>query len=265
MRSNQVFNLGRFIKTCRLEIANEGRYYLSKLVISILLVSLPLFQNVTNSFGYSYDSGTSSLVYIFGCSILMFDVLSKYNISLQDIASVMIPASTFEKVIASLAINLFFIGFLSLAYVAFFELSIFLEISDGWTSVAVLQLVMIISLLAVIQSWFFLGSLFFRKYSYAKTSTLFVVIILGIFMLNQSVAKYLADYPGVMTTSLIGAWKIQYNRVNPEVGLYFDFDRRLLGVSFSEVDQSIICGTIALVAMLGFWLTTYFRLKEKEV
>lgn len=266
MRMNQFFSFSRFSRMCQLELVNEGNSYLLKTLLITLLLSLPLFQKLVGFLQYAYNSSMSSIALIMGCSILMYDVLLKYNARFKDVSSLMVPASSFEKILTTLVINLFFILLIGIVYCVFFEISIFIGNSRKWSDVGIFDLIIFLSFMFVVQAFFLLGSLFFRKYSYMKTWVSFFIVLFILACFEREIVQYFTNYPQIFSTSLLsGSWMIQYSAINPDLGVYFWGDKRILRIGYSIMELNWLHGITATVVTFGLWLATYFRLTEKEV
>lgn len=266
MKTDQFFRFSRFSRMCRLELVNEGKSYLLKTLLITLLLSLPLFQKLVGFLQYTYNSSMSSIALIMGCSILMYDVLLKYNARFQDVSSLMVPASSFEKVLTTLLVNLFFILLNGIVYCIFFEISIFIGNSRKWSDIEIFDLIVFLSFVFIVQAFFLLGSLFFKKYSYMKTWVSLFIVLFILTYLEREIVQYFTNYPQIFSSSLLsGSWMIQYSAINPDLGVYFWGDKRILRVGYSVMELNWLHGITAAVVTFGLWLATYFRLTEKEV
>lgn len=266
MKNNQFFDFDRFAKCCKLELMLEGRYYLIKMAISTLLISMPLFQNKISWFSYTYNSSLSSLILLSASSILMYDVFVRYNVRFRDVNTFMIPNSLFEKLLSIIVINLFLILFNVIIYVVFFEISIFVGIPGKWSDIEWSYVVTFASFLFVIQAFFLIGSLYFKEYSYAKTVGVFILMLVVVSSWSHELGKYFTDYPTVFASpSMLGSWMMQYNTFNPGSGVYFVGDKRIFEIGHSVTALNWLHGITAAVVTFGLWLATYFRLTEKEV
>jgi hypothetical protein len=181
----------------------------------------------------------------------------------------LVPASTFEKVLCSLlfTVILFFIIFTSVFYLVDV---LMVAVAKGFTTTdfpdkerGVLNVFEaarvpfdvkssfnILLIFFSIQSIFLLGSVYFTKFSFIKTIitgfVIFFVVFFFVYFLNDMMPK--GEYAGFLTSYRIyGNGKEQYIVSVPRwLGQFLDY---LLMYGFAPF----------------MWIVTYFRLKEKQV
>lgn len=273
---NQFFNFHRFsLLVAKHWADNKKQYGLSVLAFIGLLITWFVFTILTQADDQpmSYDIQTATFffsLFLIG-SFYASQYFNELGSKAKGINFLMVPASTFEKLLCGMlyTVILFFIVFVALFYlVDVLMVNIINSIQGaedpaGKAKVAnVFKIILLrfnrdatLNFLLIffsVQSVFFLGSVYFEKYSFIKTVISgfvggFILFCLMLFFNEELLPR--GDYPSGFLT----AYRVHVDGVNdPLIQV-----PRWIGEVFR------------LVMMYGvapfFWLVTYFRLKEKQV
>jgi hypothetical protein len=188
---NNFFSINRFINYVRLNLKLNLRDYLLVLSVITLIVILLNFLNnlisVTTGISYEIFNGYCYyiMLYLIGFHLAGISFCSfkdKNRIS----GLLIIPVSSFEKYISNLLINsiLFFILFSVLYSLGTFIFCIISGSSHSFYNTFSDGSLLFTGLFFSIQSMFFAGSLFFKKYESIKTVLVILLITVVIYILN---------------------------------------------------------------------------------
>jgi len=274
---DQTFNVIRWWQLVRLHWAeNRKRYWLGMLAIGGLLtawysflLTMDKFSPLDTIFQFSaYFIG----IYFIGCLLgsTTFSALSKKQ---EGIGYLALPASHLEKLACGLLFHviLFFTAFTVIFYIVdipMVHLAKRLMEESGQGGPIYIPPVYNIFLAKgapipervdhlfligyfVIQSAYVLGSVYFRKAAFLKTTV--AVLLFGLILtLYATKIEHLLPYPWRMRG--LFEWERYHNGANGEARIYIPF----------WIESSL--RTIMQFGLpLIFWTITYFRLKEKEV
>jgi len=109
-----------------------------------------------------------------------------------------------------------------------------------------------------------LGSIFFKKASYLKTVALLIVAFTFICLLNITLAYYFTNNPvgaDKVVSFPFTSWKLWYWASSKTGGQDF---HAFYHVEFPK-SSLIFVYAVPIIIILGFWLATFLRLKEKEI
>ncbi|WP_316745666.1 hypothetical protein [Pedobacter gandavensis] len=258
---NNIFNLSRFLQ---LFVKHTQEYYKTYLLSVGVIVAL-----LATTLGYvSYLSsgnlGIKSQFTIFFCffigagSIFTSMIFSDLGNSRKSIATLMLPASHFEKYLVAwiysfLIYQLIFV--LSFYAVDLLVLTVQNSGTDKKMEVLNLQTPgltygMALITFAVLHSLAFLGAVFFEKLHFIKTAFTVAVICLFFILINQPLAS-----------AILG---IKLEKVVPLVNATLrEADVRYSLEAQSSIKPIMIGMTYTIVLIL--WIGAYFKLKEKQV
>lgn len=261
---NQTFDLHRFGLMLKLDLAEKGKNNLGMaalLVVVLLFFMLPV--TTSNSFSGFWEALhhiALFMILLLGSSLYTSSVFSSYASQPTGMAALMIPASTLEKFLSSLLLNLLFVVPFLFFYV---ELHV-LTLNYANTKLPVNSykyhafpddlIHYICYSYALMQGLIFLGSVYFPKATYIKSasSTIAIYIILGALQLNLG-SMMTGNFDKITTFPFTG-WKLW------NFGKNFKFYQ----VDYPESFQIIVYIFPALL-LISLWFIAYLRLKEKEI
>lgn len=267
---NQVFNLQRFtLLVNRNWTDNKKRYTLSILAFIGLLFLWYLFilmVNNTKKFEVEFQAGVYFFCLFLGGAIFASQFFRDLGTKPKGINYLMTPASILEKFLCSLLygiVMLFIVLTLAFYFVDVIMISlanmINQSVDNGLPRSKVsnvfvldeqnkdLSIYLFFAFLAI-QSFFLLGSVYFKNYSFIKTAiTFFILIIVFVFLESYFQGNILRG--GFIN-------HISEYRVFGEPDKIVKLPSWLSGVTF---------GLLKYALPSIFWCTTYFRLKEKEI
>ncbi|HJO93909.1 MAG TPA: hypothetical protein QF753_10950 [Victivallales bacterium] len=244
---NNFFSLNRFLYYFKLNVKlNLKDYLLALSVITLIIIALNFLNSLTTkTIGISYEEFNSYCYYIM-LYLVGFHLAGISFSSFKDknrISGLLtIPVSSFEKYISSLLINsiLFFISFsvlYSLGTFIFFILSgsthsFYNTFNDGSLFFSVLFF--------SLQSIFFAGSLFFKRYETLKTVLIILLVTVVIYFLN-----YILLYGIYFITN-------------------FTYNRLMFTPLYVNVYYAVYSVLFFIVLPVLCLIAGYFRLKEAE-
>jgi hypothetical protein len=243
-------------------VENRGNYFLmgSALIAVLLIMMLPVcFFRTYNNLSQLAQFAAVPLVMILGSSLYTSYALTHFATGSKGMLGLMAPASTLEKFVASLIVNL---AFLLLFLLFFWELH-FRTIEFGNRiipesgmkySLMTKDVIIYISFCYfLVNAAVLLGSIYFIKSSYVKTFTFVLMVCVLLSLSNTAFAQYLASYPLMMGAFPLGGWNIVH-----DAGL------KVYRVPFPKSALPILYGTPVLM-IIGLWFNSYQRLKEKQI
>lgn len=261
---NQTFDFHRFGLMLKLDLAEKGRKNLgtaSLLVVVLLFFMLPV--TTSNTFKGVLEALhhiALIMIVLLGSSLYTSSVFTSYASPSTGIAALMIPASTVEKFLSTLLLNLLFI-------VPF--LLLYLELHFSTLNYAnsklpagsykyhplsndVIQYVCYTYALA--QGSIFLGSIYFPVASYIKSAAaaISVYIVIGIFQIIMA-STMTGQFDKVVTFPFTG-WQL-WN---------FGKDFKYFQINYPS-NFLLLIYLFPVLILLSLWLITYLRLKEKEI
>jgi hypothetical protein len=268
---NQTFNLHRFAMMLKLDIAEKGKTYLlmfSLLIFGVLLMMLPV------TFAEGYNNMREVLHYfavimllLFGGSLFTSSAFSQFSNPSTGISALMMPASRTEKFLSSFLINQLFVTaflviFWQIHYVTIdianeklvnptpryrhFHYSYFLYSIFGYY---------------IIQAVVFLGSIYFKKASYAKTAGVFAVCAFLLACFNYMVAIRFTKPATSVTAFPLSGWKVWFlsenGRPSPYSNVFYDL----------ALPHDVLLATQGFVALLVMmlWAAAFFQMKERQI
>ncbi len=276
---NQTFSFQRFsLLVAKHWAENRKRYLLSILAFISLIFVWFLFIMLTDS-SHPLASGLQEVTFVFTLFLIGPFYASQYFNELSSKTKgtnyLMVPASVLEKLLCSVlySIVLFFIVFTIAFYFVDFLAILTANIAhpsynatqlpDGRNLKAVATNVFnmraggadqqnmsyyFISIFLAVQSAALLGSIYFNKYSYIKTAISLALIFLMVAFLEVKVLMSFMPKGHYWGTG----FEI-YEDGTKKIVLLPGWTKTVLGLLLFNAFPII------------FWVTTYFRLKEKEV
>lgn len=278
---NQTFSLQRFSLLVAKNWAENRKRYLLSIVAYISLVFVWFMFVMLTDESNPLAKGLQEVTFFFSLFLVgpffasqgFSDLSSKTN----GTSYLMVPASTFEKLLCSLlyAIVLFFIVFVLAFYVVDFitvliantfhpayngpvtqdgtpiraEMANIFESRDFSSSDSVSYYFIVVFVL--MQSVALLGSIYFEKFSYIKTViSLTLIILISAFIVFKLMASF---FPSPAVFNLV-----EYRFFNND-------GNGMKVVELPDWSQKAIEYLALYGFTIVFWVTTYFRLKEKEV
>lgn len=261
---NQTFDLHRFGLMLKLDLAEKGKNNLGMaalLVVVLLLLMLPV--TTSNTFrGVLEAMHHIALIMIvfLGGSLYTSSVFTSYASPSTGIAALMIPASTIEKFLSTLLLNLLFIipflfFFLELHFATLNYANSKLP-ADSYKyhplSNDVIQYICYTYALA--QGLIFLGSIYFTKASYIKSAASGIAIYIIIGVLQIILANAITvKFDKVVTFPFTG-WQL-WN---------FGKDFKYFQINY-PANFLIFTYIFPVLILLSLWFITFLRLKEKEI
>jgi hypothetical protein len=246
-----------------LDFAQKGKTYgwiTCLLLVAMLLMLVPIL--FYNTYIHQYQLthyAAIPLVLVLGSSLYTSTALRDYANGKKGIFSLMAPASTQEKLFASLIVNLIFlIPFLFLFWTLHFQ-TISLaneqipEDHTKYSAVAREVTIYFTYCYFLFNSVIFAGSIYFSKTAYFKTLICAIIGALVISYANTAFAKFLASYPMMMGAVPFGGWS-----------LVRDSSLKVYQVNNSQSDYLWLY-TLPALMVIGFWLVAYKRLQEKQL
>ncbi|MCE6991424.1 hypothetical protein [Dyadobacter sp. CY323] len=247
----------------RLEFDQKGRNYLwvsCLLTVGLLVMTLPtLYFDTYNHSCELLQYAAIPLVLIFGSSFYTSTALTDYAAGNKGIFALMTPASTAEKMLAALLVNLMFlIPFLVLFWLLHFGTIHFANARFPATHTKYSPVTREVAIYVtycyfLFNSVIYAGSIYFTKNSYVKTLASALLGALALSSVNTSFAKYLASYPMMLGAFPFGGWNVVR-----------DSSLKVYRVHFPDMAYSWLYVLPALM-VLGLWLVAYKRLQEKQL
>lgn len=261
---NQTFNFHRFGLMLKLDLAEKGKNNLgmaSLLVVVLLFFMLPVTTSSTfKGFYEALHYIALFMVLLLGSSLYTSSVLASYSAQSTGIASLMIPASTLEKILSALLLNLLFIIPFLILFIELHLLTLNYANSklptDGYKyhelSNEIIQY--ICYSYALIQGSIFLGSIYFPKASYIKSVACAIAIFVIIAAVQINMANTMTGNFEKVNTFPFTGWKV------------WNFGKNFKFYEINYPDNfQIFVYIFPLLILLSLWLITYLRLKEKEI
>ncbi len=263
---NQTFHLPRFLSLLRLEFTEQGRrnlLTLALLVVALLVMMLPI--TFFDSFKPIFTMPPTLallMVVLFGGSLFTIQLFGKYGPPEMAIPALMVPASSLEKFLSALLVQVLFAVLLMAVYLYLQDWTIEYansKMPEGgdeyqqYKKIPAGPLRYLIALYVVIQGLTFCGSLYFSKSAYIKTLVVFAVVAVTLTVVNLGLANLFTHNPtSLVSFPLAGWWQFSDEK--------FGFHN----ITVAESIQNLILA-VPVVTLVGLWVTTYVRLKEKEV
>ena len=259
---NNTFNLKRFGMLFKKHTVEHGKTYaLSTAVLAGILFITLLFLSYVNR-GYLH-AGDQVMIFVFGIAgpgsvfgSLIFADLSDRS---KAIPALMLPASNFEKYLVGLIYSYFI--FL-IVYVSIFCLADVIVIDIGHKASADNKMINVFDphdkpavayvIFTLFHAFIFWGAIFFKKMHFIKTTIAFFIclgllIMINTFVLNGFLSAYTTFNTGMPFNQIVITQHDDFSILHPSDNM----------VTYGKV--------IFIIVILLFWITTYFRLKEKEV
>jgi len=277
---NQIFNFNRFsLLVAKHWAENRKRYFLSIVAFASLLFVWYVFVMLIDDTNPLAD-GLQQISFFFSLFLVGPFYASQFFNDLDSRTRgtnfLMVPASTFEKFLCGFfyAIIMFFIVFLVSFYiVGFFTVSIANAVHPSYNSVVNQDVTVVkahvinvfetrmeipvevtfyfMLLFFAVQSAALLGSVYFSRYSYIKTAISLTLVCVIVFVLEYNLTKNL----------------MPRGRFFEGRGTYiFDMEEgkgNLVQLPAQVVNTLLFLFKYSFPPI--FWITTYFRLKEKEI
>ncbi|MCF0057101.1 hypothetical protein [Dyadobacter sp. CY356] len=261
---NQTFDLHRFGLMLKLDLAEKGK---NNLGTAALLVGVLLFLMLPVTFSNTYKGVFEGLHYIalflilfLGSSLYTSSVFTSYASPSTGIAALMIPASTIEKFLSALLLNLLFIIpllllFLELHYSTLNYANSKLPSGSYQYHPLSNDLIQYICYsYMLIQGSIFLGSIYFTKASYIKSAACVIGTYVVVAILQITLANIMTGNFDKLVTFPFTGWQL-WN---------FGKDFKYFQISYPDTFQPYLYIFPAFV-LLSLWFISYLRLKEKEI
>jgi hypothetical protein len=272
MQANNLLSAGRFGAYLKKHLVDNYRFYLMSIVVLTgLLLLLLIFIGLTET----HFSRYSDLFpfYLTGLYVagLIFTSLSFNELGNKSkgIDYLLLPASHLEKFLTTLLITT--IGFLLVYHVAFFLAAKVLDgiisirtgthmendlphtLKDDWYWNCYIWV--------VAQSVFFLGAVYFHKYSLIKTAFVFIVFVLFLYLVN-------AVFVQLFFYKAINDWRAHVPFVGVDISVQpgngpMRYYHKFLMIPEGMSDVLIFTAKYLIAPIL--WTIAYFRLRDKEI
>ncbi|TDE16407.1 hypothetical protein [Dyadobacter psychrotolerans] len=265
---NQTFDLQRFTILLKLNFVEKGRNYMltSGLFIGLLFILLvpTALSDEFLPYGAVLHFMALPLVVLLGGSVFTSSMFSQYTSPSTGIAATLVPGSILEKFLTALVVYLCFSVLLLGMFLALHYFTIDLgnsrlpENGNKYQYIPKPMLWYFACIYIISQGAFFLGSIYFSKFSYLKTAgilflTFVLTIVLSSWLTSRLVDASVNSVPFVPWQVSAAITKV------PPIKLL----RARYIVYFPEMVQYMIYALPVLV-MLGLWYISFLRLKEKE-
>ncbi|SFD19756.1 hypothetical protein SAMN05518672_101997 [Chitinophaga sp. CF118] len=280
MQANNILSAGRFGAYLKKHLVDNYRFYLmSIVVVTGLLLLLLIFVGITDTHFSHY--GDLVPFYLIGLYVsgLIFTSMSFNELGNKPhgIDYLLLPASHLEKFLTTLLITT--IGFLLVYHLAFFLAAKVLDTiigirtgahmendltrhfnSDEWKWSYIVWF--------IAQSVFFLGAIYFHKYSLIKTAFFFIVFVLALYLIHAVFAqiffhKYMDDWrthiPFVGVNIELEQQK--HYTVMVSGNIYHNHVMLMLPEKVRDVLLFMVKYMVAPI----LWTVAYFRLRDKEI
>lgn len=269
---NQIFDIHRFALTLRLEIAEKGRNYLLMAVLMVFAMAVMMVP-VTMSREFSgfrevLHYFALFLIVLFGGSLFTSGTLSQFTVPSTGISTLMTPASTTEKFLSSLLLNLVFLVPLICFYwwLHFYTLEVANERIINQASKYHPMTADIVGYTTFgffgIQACVFLGSIFFRKNAYIKTAVIAISIAFLVSVVNTMLAISFTDKPTKATALPLSGWKLWYHNEDGSTKWRFASIYYYLPLS----DNLLLLAQLVTAAFIVLlWTCAFYQLKEREI
>ena len=270
---NQFFSFTRFSALVGKHWAdNKKRYVLSILAFTGMLITwfvfLALVENEQPMAEEIQETAFLFFLFVFG-TFYASQYFRDLGSNPKAINFLMVPASTFEKLLCSIlyVVVLFFAVFVAIFYLVDF---LMINVTKTFTApgVPVPRMINVFKSFVMrfnadstvnqllfffsIQSAFLLGSVYFRKYSFIKTIISGSIVFLILFCLLYFFYNHLlpdGEFPRGFFTSFL----VRVDGTNDRL------------VEIPEWIGQLLRFVLLYGIAPFFWLVTYFRLKEKQV
>lgn len=279
---NQIFDLSRWWKLVTLHwVQNRKRYLLAIPAIAGLLLAWYIFLFVIDRYSpidpFSQYTSYYCGLYFAGCLYASM-VFSELGNQPQGIGYLSLPASHFEKLLCALlfSVVLFFTVFTIVFYLIDIPMVQFSNrlieqehrvyqdtgipigpvtvynvfTGEGGPPTDRIYHALLLAYFAI-QSAFILGSVYFTRYSFIKTTVAVLFIVFGYLLFEMKILN--STLPAGWNIELFMGWRQDYGRGN----VYY--------VNLPSWAATIVGFVFRFCLPFIFWLITYFRLKEKEV
>lgn len=199
------------------------------------------------------------IVLLLGSSLYTSYALTRYATGSMGMLALMSPASSLEKLLCSLIVNLTFL----ISFLLFFLVLHHQTITFGnrmipvngmqYTTITRDVMIYVSYCYFLLNSAIFLGSISFTGSVYVKTFAclLFTALIITVF--NSMFARYLASYPLMMGAVPFSGWSIVR-----------DASLKVYKIPFPDTASILLYVTPALTTV-AMWVAAYERLKEKQI
>lgn len=259
----QSLSFRRISRLIRLDISQKWTQYLwvGSLLLGCALLTqlLPLFHETYDNIAQLIQYAAIPLILIFGSSFYTSSALSDYSGGQKGIFALMVPASTAEKTLCSVVVNLLFlVPFLLFFWLLHYQTTLLANqrIPVGaarYTAVPKEIAIYASGCYFLVHSIVFAGSIYFAKLAYVKTLSCLLVGALMISVLNTAHARFLADYPLMLGAFPLAGWSVVRDR-----SLMVD------RVSAADLTTPWLYGLLLMV-VIGFFVVGYQRLTEKQI
>jgi hypothetical protein len=278
MQVNNTLSVSRFGAYFKKHLVDNYRFYLmSVVVLAGLLLLLLAFAGIDKAPFSKY----SDLLpfYLIGLYVVGFIFTSMSFSELgnksRGIDYLMLPASNFEKFLVTLLITT--IGFLLVYHLAFFlaakimagimAMSTGKHLENDLNHYSDRYLLYLNAYLWVIaQSIFFLGAVYFHKYSLIKTGFFFILFVLFLYLIHtvfvqilfhKQITDWREHFPFIgINTITTGTYTIEGDPV-------IHHNRVMLSLTEKPRNVFLFIGKYLVAPML--WTVAYFRLRDKEI
>lgn len=261
---NQTFQFRRLSLLLRLYFEENGRWYLTKLAIFLVICSAFLSL-------WAYVKYYESYFLLFAFILMAINgsdattTLSNYTSKdSKGIRFLLLPASNTEKILVSLVVTIVFgllnisLLFISVKLMSYFslEVSIFKKDRLEWSN-AIYSYALLVSFLV-------LGSIYFVKHYLVKL--IFSLYAVGWFLSNIDTlfAKYIYNRSDFIKYSLYRSWIVRKNGFDNEIVNSFK-EYRVDHIYLIDSYPYLIPTTCLFILVIAIWYASFLRLKEVEI
>lgn len=260
---NQTFHFHRFVLMLKLDLATKGKtYFFTALLLLVLLLAMMLPITLTRQY-----VGMAELLHAIAiCTILFIGAsfytnyaFGTYRQSSTAINAMMIPASQFEKFLSIWLLNIIFILPIFSIFWHLHEITISYAnsaITDfpKYHTIKTSERQFITGFYMLLQGFFFLGAIYFKKNSFLKTTGCFLAICTILTTIQSRLADKFTFSADNIGTYPFGPWRVWY----------FNETNNFFEINFPEQYQPILA-FLPFVMILGLWFISYTRLQEREI
>lgn len=225
----------------------------------LIMLAPPLFFDTYNNLSQLAQYAAIPLLLLFGSSFYTSTALTDYSGGNKAIFAFMAPASMAEKILCSLSVNLIFlVPFLIFFWLIHYNILYIAneKIPEGaskYSTVSPELAIYISYCYLLLNSAFFVGSIYFARSSYVKSLAFVISGTLVISVVNTSFAKYLAGPHLMLGAVPFAGWSVVLDGTL-EV-------HHVTSANLTYPWQYIL----PAIMVSGLYAVAYQRLKEKQI
>ena len=231
------------------------------LVALLLVMMLPVCFSDTYSRPFQLlQFAAIPIVLMLGSSLYTSYALTRYATGSMGMLALMSPASSLEKLLCSLIVNLTFLISLLLFFLVLHHQTItfgnrMIPVNGmEYTTITRDVMIYVSYCYFLLNSAVFLGSICFTGSVYVKTFACLLFMALIITVCNSMFARYLASYPLMMgAANPFSRWNVVR-----------DASLKVYKIPFPHTASILLYITPALTTV-AMWVAAYERLKEKQI